>query len=280
MSTKKIRLPDWDLIPAWYQLGLKGPSTLAITVHNNAVDFLRLWDFNKSTLVSHFQKRFGLSAFINPTEACWGFGTNNPRQLKAAFISGISILPGWTTWDCVLPHSKEGDNDNHAKFWAIRASLAALFLGLTVFGYDNNTGWKTPQLMTIDGLSVEADMGGGALLATLTPEMMKFLRRQGEWTELPEISEAMMRASQHMLKSRFGNNVRDYRAYCRQPKWINMSVPGNACGLDPDYHDERELEVGYRLCPHNVDSSYQQLTFLVGLAKLHELAQAFLDKNA
>ena len=55
---------------------------------------------------------------------------------------------------------------------------------------------------------------------------------------------------------------------------IIMDCPGDACGVHPseDYWDDKE-ETGYKFSCHNVDNPMQQLTFLAGLAALHDKAR-------
>jgi hypothetical protein len=98
------------------------------------------------------------------------------------------------------------------------------------------------------------------------------LKKHKEHTHIEAVVDAMKKADNHMWPSdtRYGR----FGALFRKPKWLNLDVPGDACGLDPGgYHDE-SLGHGYTLHPHNVDSSLQQLTFLAGLEKLHDLVRA------
>ena len=65
-----------------------------------------------------------------------------------------------------------------------------------------------------------------------------------------------------------------YGARIGHPKWIYLDVPGDACDLSPDNNSHNDMDQGYTLVPHNVDSGLQQLTFIVGLAKMHDLIRA------
>jgi hypothetical protein len=64
-----------------------------------------------------------------------------------------------------------------------------------------------------------------------------------------------------------------FRVHTRAPKKIFFNIPGDACDLSPECFVDQHHEGGYWLVPHNVDSSIQQLTFLMGLAKLHDLVR-------
>ena len=86
----------------------------------------------------------------------------------------------------------------------------------------------------------------------------------------------MYLAAKHMFRSspdNFSGRKKEYCVSFRVPKWIHFTIPGNACGLDPEHYSSENPNEGYELQPHNVDSSFQQLCFLMGLAKLHELAE-------
>ena len=86
--------------------------------------------------------------------------------------------------------------------------------------------------------------------------------------------EAMKKASHSMWEGQAGRSER-FGALYRKPKWLNLTVPGDACNLDPGgFYDDKDPACGYTLEPHNVDGSLQQLTFLAGLAHLHGLVRA------
>ena len=118
-------------------------------------------------------------------------------------------------------------------------------------------------------------MYGGSLHATVCPPLCVWLSQQEHDSDSLEIVEAMKKVFWHM-SSRPDPDSFDYvrfRAWMRQPKWINLDCPGNACGLDPDDYGNLSLERGYGLAPHNVDTPIQQLTLLSGLAALCQLAR-------
>ncbi len=80
----------------------------------------------------------------------------------------------------------------------------------------------------------------------------------------------MKEADSHMWP---GNSAGGYRfcARCLQPKWISLDIPGNACDLSPSSMNDGDVKRGFKLDPHNCDSTLQQLTFLVGLFALYDL---------
>lgn len=160
----------------------------------------------------------------------------------------------------------------------LRSSLHLLTTALWLF--EGDTEWKDRQLMVVECIYLPVDPDryqcNGSLSVTLAPEVMswisKWISAHSEGQHIPEVISAMKGASEYMWEgsSKYGR----FGALCRKPKWLNLDVPGDACGLDPsDYYDE-SLEKGYTLQPHNVNSPLQQLTFLVGLARLHDLIRA------
>jgi hypothetical protein len=55
--------------------------------------------------------------------------------------------------------------------------------------------------------------------------------------------------------------------------WLNVSCPGDACGLHPS-NGYIDGERGYEFSCHNVDQPIQQFMLLAALAALHDLARA------
>lgn len=266
-----IRIPETDPIPRWYRLGTKGTGTLVIHIHEKAVDHLCSAVSIKAPLVQGIMKKFRFD-FIPPTSPVWGFGRETLFGPEAPLCATHSEHDNWKSWECTLPIFKN-DNDHH-KFMAVRATLALLFEFLQLFGIDGNTGEKKFQLVIIQGMRLDYDLHGGSLGAVLTPAMMPYLHRQPNESSLVEVVKAMRQASHYILgKPETYSDTYDYRALCRQPKWINLKVMGDACGLDPNEYYEKSLSKGYHLAPHNIDTSFQQLCFLMGLAKLHQLAE-------
>lgn len=268
--TKNIVETD---ISSWYELAFKSPNIFLIKIHQEALKALKKIIKSNSPIIKDLSEKFsniyGFNSFIGPSETqSWGFGK--------ILIPAKSADNDWLTYECLLPVLHNGSRfiETKSNVLAVRSTFQVLFSALLIF--DNNTNSKDSQLMVIDSLRVDADIYGGALNVTLTPTVAKWLSKQSDNFRLTDVEKAMFQAHNHMWRDEeFQEKPWDFIAICRQPKWINFTVPGNACGLDPnDYHDSEKLDLGYRLSPHNTDSSLQQLTLLIGLAKLQELIRS------
>lgn len=264
----KTRVPWRELIPAWYEIGIHEQTTIVVKIHHQA---LSLFDILKpdSPIVLYYVKKFGLPTFVMPTAEHWGY---------AGVISRVPDEEGWVTYHCPLPVYKKRKEKNRSEentAGAVRATLSILF-GLLTFNPDEDTDSSIPQLVIVDNLLVENGLNGGSLTAVFTPGMNPFLSGPTD-ASLESVRRAMITADEYMWQD--GNRskllARDFRVSRFEPTRLHLCVPGNACGLDPAsndgaYHDENR---GYRLVPHNVDGGIQQLSLLMGLARLCELGR-------
>ena len=255
-----MKIPTLDPISTWYELNVIGEQDeiLVVRIHNAAMSELVEMVKSNAPVVLQYQKKFDLPEFIEPAHDCWGF--------KKVLCKTPCIQDGWTEYRIILPIMEEG---GLSALYPLRATLKILFDALFLFGGD--TGWHLPQLMVVTGLLVDRSWHGGALGVAFTPAMIKFLSMQENEQNLPAVIDIMRKAYERIsgdVRYPFGK----FRAFCRQPKWIHFSVPGDACQLDPDSYDS-SLERGYKLSSHNVDSGLQQLSLIMGLAKLHSLAR-------
>ena len=150
--------------------------------------------------------------------------------------------------------------------------MSVLFQALWLF--NKNTKQKKHQLIIINGLGISGGFGGNSIGATLTPEVSKWLSKMPNNYPLSDIEETMMSADAYMWQYEKNKPHRfEFMAQCQNPKWIFFSIPNNACRLDPESRHDQTINHGYEFCPHNVDHPLQQLTFLMGLAKLHDLVR-------
>lgn len=265
-----MKLPKRDIIPACYDFALE-ETTLLIHVHEKAAEVLKQTLTRSSPIVPVLQQELNLPEFILPAEEQWGFGNVLSRRQ--------STLPSWIVYECPLPvvlGPKIGDEGNWSKVFAVSATLRLLFWALELEVIEGERDSAFAQFLFVDNIAARRGMHGGSLNVTVCPPLCEWLHQQKDNSEHSEIAGAMKRVFWHMS----GRPDPDplgyarFRAWMRQPKWVNLSCPGEACGLDPDDYYELSLNRGYGLAPHNVDTPIQQLTLLAGLAVMCQLARA------
>ncbi len=259
---KDIKVPQYDPIPRWYELFLKDEQTVGIRIHRTALNEVSLKDQEEDGRIRSLLSQFGLKLFTQPGERSWGF--------ENAFVLNSSEDSNWVVWTFKLPNLK-----SEAKKWiryemALRCSLEIFAERFTYVYVDAETGFDKNQLIIIDGVCLpneERMMGNGSLSAYMTPDTIKWISSQPEG-HLDAVNDAMRSAYEFMWK---GSTKHERFGACCRGKFLVLNIPGNACDMAPDSVDDREPDIGYRMWPHNTDSGLQQLTFIVGLAKLHDL---------
>lgn len=254
-------------MPRWYGLGITDSMALTIEVHEAALSFLRALKLLKSSIaVRALSDNSNLSFVWSPTQ----FGFNGCCSIRDS-------RPGWQIFECPLPVIRPGEYDDiFSDTMPVRLTLAMLVKAFLWF--EGCTGVDVPQLMIIDGMNVERSLHGGSISVSLGQTTIKWLAKQPENSSLEKVKETMLAVDRYMRPDRmFPQDPRQFDVWCRQPKWINFTIPGNACGLDPENYHNLSLNAGYALHAHNVDSGLQQLTLLAGVAKLYELVQEDSD---
>ena len=163
-----------------------------------------------------------------------------------------------------------GDGEEHDYRWhevyAISASLTILF---SIIEYPEiETACQLPQLLVVQTKfgkgSHGGELGGGYGI-----ELCDWLSIFQPNTEIPEMSDAMKLAYGRMLGREYFNKRSFKATVAYENGWLNVSCPGDACGLHPSDGFIRAGD-GYRFSSHNVDRPAQQLTLLSGLAALHD----------
>ncbi|MEK7120809.1 MAG: hypothetical protein AAB840_01840, partial [Patescibacteria group bacterium] len=156
----------------------------------------------------------------------------------------------------------------------------SLTLLLTWLKYPKfETSSKNPQLLVIS-TNTAREMYGGSISCELGSDVLNFLKNRQSGT-----IEAMLSAMKSTW-SVIDGGLRDYHrnefsAYTQGANgWLNISCPGNACGLSPDSDISSSYLLGYTLTPHNTDTPDQQITLLSSLASLHDLIREDLAENS
>lgn len=273
------RFPESEMlqenIPAWYKLGwdTQLPGFIFSIRKNVIPEMCRiLVPSAPIIMVLQADEKLALDLYIPPTQDNWGFGgILELRGDDQDFISWQVKIP-------VIRSKSESGKDSYCQQIAFdiatSMNVLSMFLSCDIGIADQEGG--EPQLLTY-GLRTEiTSFYGFSIWATFSKAMVDWLRTFGEEHQIDEINQIMLQAELTMYPNldddRLSTYGCDFSALYRPPCWINLSVPGNACGLDPnDYYDK---DGGYRLSPHNTDAPVQQLTLLAGLAALCDMYRA------
>jgi len=158
--------------------------------------------------------------------------------------------------------------------FAISASFT-LFFELASFKMDKReaTPCRFPQLILVNTITVRSSHGG-SLDGIYSIPLAKWIASFPENTEIREMTRAMVQAYQKMFGKVDKYQMHSFWAkVAHEDGWLNVSCPGNACGLHPADSWGPEQGAGYKFACHNVDSPAQQLTLLAGLAALCDKAK-------
>ncbi len=286
-----MKLITHERIPCWYELSWnEGLRILIVRIHE---DFLKkLKKIPKSSpIVESFIKNFGFKKFEGDPKKNFGFqGVLYNKGISDGFMEYSIIVPevkvkidkachycqGSGKRD-MFPEDPciacEGDGKEreyrYAPVRAISASLTILFM---ILRDEAETGDDVPQLLTVETMCA-GDMHGGSMHGAYSIDFVRWLSGFKEHQTIPEMEQAMMFAYERMMTLRHESRC-SFRAFINDTKgWLNISIPGDACGLHPSSGMGCRDGRGYEFSCHNVDNSVQQLTLLCGLAALHDLAR-------
>lgn len=262
-----------EAVPAWYDLRMTRRG-IAVDLHPQAFQHLvslfgtGVFASQEHVVHSHWdQKDYPLPPFQNPTSptGSWGFGGNvHPLRSRRS---------GWVAFVTTLPVQEKPLD--LAKWYQPSASLNALFMALRYPEF--RTDFDRPQLLVVSGVMAFArHTYAGAVEASISPALRQWLARDEERLEIPSAAQAMYQTWRGIDKEKpkYSRFFRErFQAETRSRGLLHLSVPGNACGLDPEI-SYFGAEEGYTLVPHNTDGVVQQWALLAGLAKICELARA------
>lgn len=260
--TERLR-PNVDQ-PAWYKLD-SDKGTVTIDAHKKAVPTSSSLDLER---ISRLQKLLELpEPFLHPSsDREWGFG-----PVLAQLENQNS---DWITYKCLLPHPKANGEIDWDRLYSTAATLQLLFRHLKQTRPETNSA--IPQMLVIDlFLRERGVLYGSSLEVNIEPALCGWINQNAGNDKTEQIISRSMRESfKRMLGKLEEFDHWYFSASLRDPKWIHLSCPGNACGLDPSdsYYHDHSLDQGYELLPHNTDNPWQQLTLLSGLSKIDKLA--------
>lgn len=248
-------------VPAWYKLDAN-KGNLSLSINKQTLPQIKE---QLNRVAQKYQDHLSLNHPFTPpsSDREWGFGPVLSEQEDKE-------NSGWLIYTCSLPAYKKAEGIDWDSLYETSATLEVLFRNLLIA--ENQTDSLSPQMIEINLITGKKSSYGGTLSAIVRPALAKWLNINVDTKKGPVIAQVMKDAYFRMFdtdKELFDHN---FRVSIRDPKWINITCPGNACGLDQEFPASSGLDVGYELQPHNVDGPVQQLTLLSGLAKLDNLA--------
>lgn len=265
---------EQETVPSWYDLRVTRRG-LAVDLHPQAFQHVvaifgtGYFASQKHTVYSDGEKKdYPLPPFINPSgpAQAWGFG-GNAKPLPPS-------RSGWVSFVVTLPQGQEPLD--LAKWYQPSATLNAIFRAVRFPEF--RTDFSKPQLVVISGLMTDArNVYAGAIEAAISPAMRRWLSQKPEGTKLPAAAQAMYQTWRRIEKERPehpGWFRQEFDTSINGVGLLHLTVPGNACGLDPEVGGFTGKDEGYTLVPHNTDGVVQQWALLAGLAKVGELARA------
>ncbi|MBI4708775.1 MAG: hypothetical protein HY764_01060 [Candidatus Portnoybacteria bacterium] len=281
-----------DGSPCWYELGWSGGNNPAIILSIRR-EFVGAdaHILSAAPVVADYKKEFGFANFESSFDK--DFGSDN------AFVR-IGEENGFIKFSVPLPKVKKetgekcprckgigkdkvigaecfrcfGSGREHKYDWALANKVSAscgVFFSFA--GLEREISSSLPQLLIVEAY-VTLDRGA-PLGGEYSPDLVRWLRTLEPRTQIQEMVQAMKIAYDYMIGASDFDR-RDIEAYVADTKGrLNVSCPGNACGLNPVYGAESDMKrgFGYRFSCHNVDNPAQQLTLLAGLAALHDKAR-------
>jgi len=290
-----------ELTPCWYELSWKNEGdfkkypALVLRIHQDFIKTLPSIPAD-APIVNSYRENFELNHFEASLENNFGFdnalrntGQHGEFTEFDIFIPVVYKLTGRKCPECRGRKKNrysggecfycEGTGKEHIFDWrageAIAATIAILFLLLS-HHRDKKTSWLAPQLLTVQTM-VKRDIHGGSLWGQYSQPLVQWFSAFPPHTRIPEMEKAMQTAYEHIMGKKDYIREYDFRASVDYAGgWLNVSCPGDACGLNPNHGSEYEMKrgIGYEFSCHNVDNLAQQLTLLAGLAALHDRARA------
>lgn len=250
-------------LPASYGLTVIDQHHFGILIEPQA------WEEAKRRLTNALAERFrppkvvnDKKEFISPGTSAWGYGP---------VVTEAVADHGWVQLSCQLPIQSQNHETAWHEGYAFSATLRMIFRVLSVNEFVPQT--HRQQLIAIDDLMAESGMHGASMSGFVSPIMTDWTRSNEE-RDLSQV-RSLMHGVHNAIWAGSGAQDREFNAIINQGT-IVLSVPGDRCDLYCDgFHLPKEGQ-GYELESHNVDSPFQQMELLMGLAAIHDLARVDL----
>jgi len=295
IELRDFKVLTMDNIPCWYELSWqKKEPALVLRVHKDFVRNTKIVS-NDAPIVNQFKEEFGFKDFIGNFNGNFGFDKTFIRRGETEeFVEFLVTIPqvkketgkkcsycqgsGWdkrSDNECIYCNGKGKECIyDYQSAYAISASFNVFFV--LSYHLEIETSSTFLQFLTVR-VTTGRDWHGGSLggmYSILLCNWMDSLMKKAAANRaiIPEMIEAMQSAYQVMI-GLTEYEKHDFRASIDyESGWLNVSCPGNACGLNP-VHMGPEEGKGYEFSCHNVDTPAQQITLLAGLAALHDMAR-------
>lgn len=261
---------------------------IILGIHNDFIEKSKIFPLpDNAPIIYDKMGLFGFVKFFGDIRGNFGFDDallNNGR--KENFTEIIIPLPektkkecdncsgvGWDEWseDECLACEGTGKRNQYdwQKAFAVVASLEMFFRFEDLSS--RRTSSMLYQLMTIstyiskeDNYRLSVSIGG-----TISVRLRNWFAKLGD-RSIDEAVGAMKIAYDRMMGLKAYHD--DYiRAFVRQNGWFSIDCPGDRTGI---YPLSKQDTGGYDFGDHNVDTPFQFLTILAGLAALHDKARA------
>lgn len=260
-------------MPAWFEIGTKEePLSLRLRIHKELAPELEE-DLSVDSEIFQavgYPNDFNLDEFTDfGVNKAWGYGQ---------VIQPEPQLTPFLCWDIEIPSkiidltSKE-PKYNLQRLGNISLTLALLQHTLSAPNYCEITLSNPPKYCQLVIYDLRSGKGsyGGSLYIELSKDLTQWLKRL-DLKVVEQIIESSNRvmclAYDKMIEGNEGTE-QEIMTQLTNVGGIHFSVPGNACGLDPEHPPSDNK--GYVLHPHNVDGLTQQMTLLIAVANLCDL---------
>ncbi len=288
MARPEFRTILNEVLPCWYELSWEGTgSALVVRVHQSYADAVRVK--SDAPIVLGFQETFGEGNFDGDLrKGDYGFNRalKNRGQRDGFYELAIELpsIKVATDNDCdrcggtgrdanydenCIPCEGEGKEFRYNWMGADEISASLSILTMRLPYYDHNVPTVSPQLITFE-------TSGGprncAIHGEIGIALQGWLASGPKDIQFPDVVAAMQTAYKKMFGPRVGMVAQHNFEMRIQNGKLTASCPGDACGIYPKNWIDRGGR-GHEFSSHNVDTPAQQLTLLVGLAALHDMAR-------
>jgi len=292
-----IKLLTRENIPCWYELSWRQKKpAIILKIHKDFIASIKPIRIREDApIVKTLKEQFKFESFAGNFNGNYGFDNAFVRVGKRGnFVEFVVKIPKVKKWtgeicgDCNGSGKQkfldlrrdcfhcEGTGKECIFDWQPAYAISASFTIFTTLARfpGIETSEPFPQLITVNTIT-GSDMHGGSLGGEYSIPFVKWLTSLFGTNSVPEMVQAMKIAYNRMLGLHKFDQFHFRASVDYENGWLNVSCPGNACGLNPVHGAEYDMKrgLGYEFDCHNVDTPIQQITLLAGLSALHDRAR-------